>query len=187
MKALISSLVLVVAAGLSSVAPATPGGRQCSVRRPVAAPAGVCGGRKALTLAMDDGDECVQGCEDELNRCLDACGDDSFCQHRCELDQHRCMSGCNCPRSYETEDSQPDGSTYLGDTCGYEFSNPAPTWYGVYDITIKHQRKRVTRNCDGSTSEEVLEVWYTTSRCFQRGFSSCSPWDAQDLSAVCLI
>jgi hypothetical protein len=203
MKAMTDCLVLLVAVGLSSVTWATPKAGTCSLRRPVSEPmmstprqvqsaspkAGTgrasCAARKTVKIAMAESDDC--GCEDAHNQCLDGCGDDSWCQHQCDLDFYRCMSDCNCPRSYETEESHVDDTTYLGDVCGYTFWDPEKNWYGVYDVRIKHERKRVTRECDGSTSEEVLDTWYTTSRCFQRGPWSCDWWPAEDLTPMCHI
>jgi hypothetical protein len=141
------------------------------------------GGRSPLVAKSSEPDpECVQACYDTYGSCS------SVEQINCECHPH-CVSQCinSCPHSC-TEPLSVSERTVTEVTGGqlvdyfcyedwFEWDFHDGHYYATYLVTYKHSRIRTTRHCDGSTTEEVIGVSYSSGYCSFQDFATCSyPW-----------
>lgn len=114
-------------------------------------------------------------CWTNYDNCISNCGTPA-CESRCERILNRCLANCteNCPTSQEVTESQVVGSQYLGSDCLQVPFESGGSYHDVWQLTIKYTRKRITYNCDGSQTVEILDVWYSTTICVSyTGYFSC--------------
>jgi hypothetical protein len=121
-------------------------------------------------------DECASEEDVCLNQRCDPRGDD--CQY-CYVYYNDCMLSCPTvcedPRSVNDTTTQSVVSTQSTGAFGcYNSLFGGSFYYGQIQATIKNTTVRHTTNCDYTTSDQVLSVWYTYSSCFQK-YQSCYP------------
>ncbi|HSK81028.1 MAG TPA: hypothetical protein VLQ45_31535 [Thermoanaerobaculia bacterium] len=144
--------------------------------------------RPAVPLFLKSQEECMQSCSDAYDACMSDCvwvkSDKYVSCDQCSSDYNNCVAGCqpyvpNCPTSSEHVWSEVVSYywTWLG-RCMRDHERWWETQLTQYDeaeIWKKHTHYRVTHNCDGSNTTEILSVWYTVDRCYTR-----KGWDCYD-------
>lgn len=117
-------------------------------------------------------------CYTNYDACIDGCGGGYQCEARCERILNRCLSTCSgggcTPTSQTVVEQQVVGQSYLGYDCLQTPFEPSGSFHDAWQFSIKNTRKRITYNCDGTQTVEILEVWYTTQLCISAfGWGSC--------------
>jgi hypothetical protein len=118
-------------------------------------------------------------CYVNYDNCIAGCDGLPSCEARCDRILTRCLSTCSgggcTPTSQTVVEQQVTGTTYLGFDCFTTYFDPAAKYRDVWQFNIKYTRKRITYNCDGTQTVEILEVWYATQICITAsGWGSCS-------------
>jgi len=148
------------------------------------APIGASGGLSHLfakDVTPDPG--CVQDCNDTYGYCssIEQVGCDCYpnCVSQCI---NNCPQICTEPASVsESTTDQVISYTQVDYHC-YEDWPETDFWdghyYWIFQTTHKRSRIRTTRHCDGSTTDEVIDVSYYTSYCSDRNYlATCEyPW-----------
>jgi hypothetical protein len=142
---------------------------------------------RSITKGSTPDQACVDACYDQWGYC------GSVEQVGCDCYPH-CIDQCidSCPTTCTDPVSVSDrtevsivGATLVEYACyedWFESDFESGHYYRTYQITYKHTTIRTTRYCDGSTTEEVTGVSYSTGYCSIRDqFTTCQypnfyPW-----------
>jgi hypothetical protein len=143
-----------------------------------------------LVKTEEEEELCRQACSDAYDQCYLTCYYEEYMTagksvpcHQCDSDYDDCVAGCSpppppiCPTS---SDHIYVEHLYDGWTGWQDCFNDIYWWgrqvlYDRYERWYRVTRYRVTRYCDGSTSTEILAVWYEFEYCYWR-----TPWECSD-------
>src|SRR6185295_13666460 len=131
-------------------------------------------------LFAKDQAECLQSCSDVYDQCTYGCSVYA-CIQECQYNYNVCASYCppDCTGPTVREYTVTSYVSYVpvGESCFYEsiFHPNDGTRYVLLYVTKKHETHRETTYCDGSKTDEVIEVTYSNSYCWVSAVSSCSP------------
>lgn len=100
----------------------------------------------------------------------------------CYQQLQQCQDYCDdCPYVGQTTTTQPVQYTALGpNSCRYDDragGSHSLQRYDLYQIRVKQTVTRVTQNCDGSITHQVISVTYTNHNCWYDTNFSCLHWD----------
>lgn len=135
----------------------------------------------AMSKGMQPDPECEQACNDTYITCYyEICDQRGNCSY-CWTDYEYCVAGCpqicvDPKKVYEFTSTQLIGAVTYYSTC-YELPNQTDYLWGErfdyrrYDW--KHTRIRRTEYCNGTYSDEVLSVSYSSTYCNYRTYATC--------------
>ncbi|MEM9556108.1 MAG: hypothetical protein AAGC60_17760 [Acidobacteriota bacterium] len=101
-----------------------------------------------------------------------------------------CAGACQGPTVRTREETVPTGSIVTGIFCHYDhwyWGDPyaSPRYYNYMIFVYRIDTIRVTTNCDGTVTEEVIDSRNTSSSCAQRTWSTCySPFGPPPLTCL---
>jgi len=102
---------------------------------------------------------CLDACDNQFEDCLESCQPPPPCE----------------PTSEIVYQSVPISYFSLGIDCFYDVYYPWDGWEFDEQLwTFKLIKKRITHNCDGTDTVEILSTSYYNDYCYQRWFWSCS-------------
>jgi hypothetical protein len=102
---------------------------------------------------------CLDACDNQFEDCLESCEPPPPCEPTTEI-------------VYVTE---PQYYSTLRIDCFYDVYYPWDGWEFEEQLwTFKRTEKRITHNCDGSDTVEILSVTYFSDYCYYRLYWSCS-------------
>jgi hypothetical protein len=165
------------------------GFRPVATERPSVSGPGVLPSRQPdpAFLSKQTEQECREGCYQSHDQCTSNCvwipsvnkTNKYVSCDACNSELNSCLAGCE-PYVCQPTSSEQVYSEYLYDQfTGWQDCLNDIYWYGEqilydrYERWYRFTRYRVTRNCDGTTSTEVLAVWYSYENCHRRGFWGC--------------
>jgi hypothetical protein len=126
-----------------------------------------------------------QWCADQCSEQYDACSCDYGDCSRCHAQWEGCLSSCPTycvePKSVtSTNKTDIIGITYGPSECRelpWENDFRYGEWYQSVTYQFKHYTLRRTESCNGTVTNEELNVSYSSRNCLSRTYGTCSyPW-----------
>lgn len=126
---------------------------------------------------------CFQDCNNDYYTCAEfTCGAPTRLCEECLQILQQCKlqcPPCECvdPKSVTTDvTTELIATTYVYSQCYADPFWPQDDWgiwWDFYQFTYRKTEIETTEYCDGSTSQQVLDVWYEYGSCWSDSFGSC--------------
>jgi hypothetical protein len=147
-----------------------------------------------MNKGMQPDPTCEQGCSDAYMFCSENCDQRGSCAY-CTTDYQNCVASCpqvcvDPKRVYDFTSTQLVGVTTYYSTC-YELPNQSDyqwgEWFDYRQYQWKNTRIRRTEYCNGTYSDQVLSVSYSSTYCSYRTYQICA-WPATRINSwqICL-
>jgi hypothetical protein len=124
---------------------------------------------------------CQTECYQRHDTCSGACEGRPGCLARCDRQLQACLRGCGCePVSWFTTETEVLSRQYAFDACVNWWGDSQGRRYQIFRVNYKQTTIKITQNCDGTQTREIVDVTYGWYPCRGGFFENCSNPDRVD-------